>query len=79
MGLAVVHLRLEQTRSAAALYATEAHWVRLRRDWWALQTRAARLRTPQRVHERVESLRADLIHPAAGVMRPPARLASDQP
>ncbi len=80
VALMLVHLRREQTRCAAGLLSAEAEWVRLRRERWALQTRAARLRTPQGIHDRVGSLRAELIPPGDEMgKRSTVRLASDQP
>jgi hypothetical protein len=80
LALALVHLRAEQVRCAGRIAAAEADWVRLRRDLWAVQTRAARLRTPQRLHERVESLQAELVHPTDEVARRSrTRLAAGAP
>lgn len=64
-GLAVgtVQLRSEQARCAARLLRVESQWIELRRERWALQTRAARLRAPQRLRERIESLPGDLVAP----------------
>lgn len=64
VALAAVHLRAEQTRCAADLLKLESKWVALRGDWWELQVRAARLRAPERIHDRVENLQADLFPPA---------------
>lgn len=78
IALVVVHLRAEQTRSAARLLTLESRWVQLRREAWTLQTRAARLQTPQRLHERMALLRSDLIAPAIRAQpHVPVRLASD--
>ncbi len=71
IALAAVHLRAEQTRCAADLLKLESRWVALRRDWWELQVRAARLRAPERIHDRVENLQADLFPPALD--EPPQR------
>ena len=71
IALAAVHLRAEQTRCAADLLKLESKWVMLRRDWWELQVRAARLRAPQRIHDRVKNLQADLFPPASD--EPPQR------
>lgn len=64
LALALVHLRSEQTRSAAALLRMESRRAELRRDLWDLQTRSARLRTPQRVMESAELLPTDLAPPS---------------
>jgi hypothetical protein len=71
IALAAVHLRTEQTRCAADLLKLESKWVALRRDWWELQVRAARLRAPARIHDRVANLQADLFLPASD--KPPQR------
>ncbi len=75
--LLLVHLRAEQTRCAARILSLESKWVDLRREWWSLQTRAARLRTPQRLRERVTLLDAPLVGPEKNaVPQARARLAS---
>jgi hypothetical protein len=37
--------------------------VRLRRDVWGLQTRIARLRSPERIHDRVAAFQTGLVPP----------------
>lgn len=77
IGLAAVHLRAEQTRCVARLLKLESEWIALRREWWSLQTRAARLRTPQYVHSRIHSLHTGLLPPEWRLKpRPSERLAS---
>lgn len=80
VALGVVRIRVEQTRCAARVLNLESQWVELRREWWALQTRAARFRTPQRIHDRVERLHAQLLPPGEETDAESAvRLASDGP
>ena len=80
IALVVVHLRAERTRCAARIVALESDWIQLRRELWVLQTRTARLKTPQRLRDRVVSLPTDLAAPAAEIeSQPAARLASDRP
>ena len=80
IAFAVVHLRVEQTRCAARILRSESRWMGLRREWWALQTRAARFRAPTRIHERIDFLRTELVPPEVETMTAPAvRLASDRP
>jgi hypothetical protein len=79
IAVALVHLRGEQNRAASRTLAMEVEWMRVRSEWWSLQTRAARLRAPCRIRERVQWLGANLHGPARLV--PPhtdARLASDR-
>lgn len=80
VALAVVVLRAEQTRCAAAVLDCESQWVGARRDWWSLQTRAARLRAPVRIRERIENLPVDQFEPApkGDEDAPVARLAADR-
>jgi hypothetical protein len=63
IALTLVHLRAEQTRCAAGSLRAEAESIRLRREQWELQARIARLRTPQRVHDFVDSMQMDLLPP----------------
>lgn len=63
IALSVVHLRAEQTRCTARIVAIDADWVRLRRDLWGLQTRSARLRSPERIHDRVAAFQTGLVPP----------------
>lgn len=74
----VVYLRTEQTRCEVRILKLESQWIRARREWWALQTRSARLRAPERIYERVELMQSTLISPADRLKRP-ARLASHRP
>jgi len=76
--LGTVRLRMEQDRCATRVLRLEARWVDLRRECWALQTRAARLRSPQRIHDRVEQLSVRLLPPSERVnVESAIRLASD--
>jgi len=78
IALAAVHLRAEQTRCAADLMNLEARWINLRREWWTLQARAARLRAPERIRGQV-ARRGDLHPPTFDEnARPPARFAADR-
>lgn len=77
IALTLVYLRAEQVRSAARIANAEAEWARLRTELWAAQARSARLRTPRRLHDRIEDLRTDLVTPGEGAEREQqARLAS---
>lgn len=78
VAVATVHLRSEQTRCAAELANLESKWVLLRREWWDLQTRTARLRSPTHIRGRVERLRVDLVSPESQLSPVgTAKLASD--
>ena len=80
IALTVVHLRAEQTRCAARMVAIDADWVRLRRDLWGLQTRIARLRAPERIHDRVAAFQTGLVPPGFDEgSRRTERLASNKP
>jgi hypothetical protein len=63
VALGVVYLRAEQSRSAAEALKLEAKWIELRRERWTLQARSFRLRTPERIHERVQTFEVDLSPP----------------
>lgn len=63
LALAMVHLRAEQTRSASAVLRMESEWVRLRSELWGVQTRIARARAPDRIHDRVTYLATGLVPP----------------
>lgn len=71
LALAVVGLRAEQTRRAAKVLSLESRWVQLRRDQWSMQARAARLRTPDRLHTRLGS--------ADPLLRSPGSTAGSDP
>ncbi|MBI1825856.1 MAG: hypothetical protein HY287_05965 [Planctomycetes bacterium] len=77
IALAVVHLRGEETRCAARILSLEARQVTLRRELWSLQSRTARLRTPERVRDRVASFQTGLIPPGFRATPPkPERIVS---
>ena len=79
IALGVVYLRAEQTRCGTRLVRLESQWVELRRQWWGLQTRAARLRAPERIVGRATFLQTDLVPPEDGESpQLAARLASGQ-
>lgn len=63
LALGVVHLRAEQTRSAAAVLRLESEWIRLRSELWGVQTRVARARAPDRIHDRATYLATGLVPP----------------
>ena len=76
IALVVVHLRSEQTRCAARLAGMDGRWVELRRELWGVQTRVARLRSPERIHDRVAAFGTGLVPPGVdGDTRPNERLA----
>ncbi len=80
IALALVYLRVEQTRCAAQTLALETKWVETRRELWSLQAATARLRTPGRVHDRMVWLETDLVPPASkGGAEPIGRFASVRP
>ncbi len=78
VALAVVHVRGEQMGCSARLLKLESRQLDLRRDWWALQAKAARLRSPERIHARIAGLRMNLISPGDEHFqkKPAVRLAS---
>lgn len=60
----------------------DADWLRLRRDLWGLQTRIARLKSPERIHNRVAAFQTGLVPPGFDVGSKPEdsyRLASNKP
>jgi hypothetical protein len=62
------------------MVAIDADWVRLRRDLWGLQTRIARLRSPERIHDRVAAFQTGLVPPGFDeVSKRTERLASRHP
>ena len=80
IALTVVHLRAEQTRCVARMVQLDAEWVRLRRELWGLQTRIARLRAPERIHDRVAAFQTGLVPPGiADDSRRTERLAFNKP
>ena len=77
LALAVVHLRSEQTRCAGRIATIDGRWLELRSELWSLQTRTARLRSPQRIHDRVASFQTGLVPPGFdGAERSNEHLAS---
>lgn len=79
VAIAVVHLRAEQARCAAAILGVGAKRVELRRSLWELQARSARLRTPQRIHDRLDADPSELVSPLARVVGPrSATLVADR-
>ena len=63
LALSVVYLRAEQTRAASSILRLESEWVRLRSELWGVQTRIARARAPDRIHDRATYLATGLIPP----------------
>lgn len=79
VALAAVCLRTAQTRSAAHTLKLEARWTELRSELWSSQTRAARLRTPQQIRERVLTLDAAVQAPEDTMpSNRPVQLATDR-
>lgn len=79
IAMATVHLRAERARCAATIATLDAQWVVLRRDWWDLQVRAARLKTPEHIRDRAQNLQVDLVSPESQILsRGSVRLASDR-
>ncbi len=81
IALAVVHLRTEQTRLTAGLLRAESQWIALRREWWSLQTLAARLQAPEHMRRRVAAMYTELVpptfeQPPTSLHRPWDRFAS---
>ncbi len=60
VALAMVVLRAEQTRCAAAALRHEARWASARRDMWHVQSIAARLRAPEQIRARLASFNLDV-------------------
>ena len=63
LALLVVHLRSEQTRCASSILRMESEWVRLRSELWSVETRMARARAPDRIHDRATYLATGLVPP----------------
>lgn len=79
IAMATVHLRAERARCAATIATLDAQWVVLRRDWWDLQARSARLKTPEHIRDRAQNLQVDLVSPESQILsRGSVRLASDR-
>ena len=79
IALLAVHLRVEQTRSAARTLRIESDWIALRRQRWELQTRTARLHAPQQLRDRLEAWQVGLVPPEADdTALTTLRLASDR-
>ena len=79
VALTLVCLRGAQTQSAARTLRLEARRTELRSELWSLETRAARLRAPRQIRERVDVLDAAVMAPDDKARwRSPARLAADR-
>ena len=80
IAVTVVHLRAEQTRCAARIVSMEAQWVTLRRELWGLQTRTARLKSPELLHDRTRLFQTGLAPPGVNDLpERPARFAFRRP
>jgi len=60
VALALVVLRAEQARCAAAALRHEARWSAARREMWEVQSIAARLRAPEQIRSRLASFNLDV-------------------
>jgi hypothetical protein len=63
IALAVVHLRLEQTRAARRIQKIQVELVEIRREAWTTQLAIARLKAPSRLEQRVEELNLQVSAP----------------
>ena len=63
IALAVVHLRVEQARTARRIQNIQMELVEIRRDFWGTQLAIARLKAPHEVGKRVEELRLQVTAP----------------
>ena len=80
VAVTVVHLRAEQTRCAARIVSMESQWVRLRRELWGLQTRTARLKSPELLHDRALLFQTGLAPPGVNDLpERPTRFAFRKP
>lgn len=73
IALGVVHLRGAQTRAAARAASLELEQVAVRRELWRLQAGVARLRSPNKIHSRIEQFDVTLIPPSFQEPRPGAK------
>ncbi len=74
MALGVVAMRRAQASTAMRILSLETRWVSLRRELWQVQTRVARLKSPDRVYHRVGWFQQTLLppdenNPGHGAMR----------
>lgn len=63
VALALVGLRVAQAQSVSRALKYEAQWIEARRRLWNVQAVVSRLKTPQRVRERVSRLESEVIPP----------------
>ena len=63
IALAVVYLRLEQTRTARRIQKIQMELVEIRRESWTAQLAIARLKAPSRLERRVEELNLQVAAP----------------
>jgi hypothetical protein len=73
IALVVVHLRVEQARTARRIQKIQMELVGIRRESWAAQLAIARLKAPQRLEKRVEELHLRVAAPYP----PPGREGDD--
>ena len=80
IGLAVVGLRVEQTRCTARTLALEEEWISVRGELWQVQAGMAGLRAPGYLHERMSWLEGNLVAPAVErTSDKPTRIARGRP
>ncbi len=63
VGVLLIAVRTEQARTGARIEALQSDRVRLRRESWSLQVEISRLRTPERIEERLNRWAIDLHKP----------------
>ncbi|MEK6677326.1 MAG: hypothetical protein AABZ47_16950 [Planctomycetota bacterium] len=61
LGVTVVYLRVEQSRSWSNCAVLEGRWTELRRELWRVQAGVARLRSPTRLHDSLDRFRTSLV------------------
>ena len=80
IGLAVVGLRVEQTRCTARTLALEEEWISVRGELWQVQAAMAGLRAPGYLHERMTWLEGHLVSPSGKRTKDNStRIAQDKP
>ncbi len=71
LAIVVIGLRSEQARAAAQIEQLQCERPALRRESWALEMAISRLRTPERIYDRVAQWSLDLQQPC-----PPSETAA---
>ena len=79
IGLAVVVLRVEQTRCTARALALEAEWMSVRSELWQVQAAMAGRRAPGYLHERMTWLEGRLVSPSGKRTNKPTRISRGEP